>query len=80
MQKFRSYGKASGGSDKCSTGVCFDRGMGDFSSCKTKRTSPGGKFDSCANRNYVLTDYVLSESVKYVSQCDLILDQRFSCV
>ena len=30
--------------------------------------------------DYVLTDYVLSESVKYVSQCDLILDQRFLCV
>ena len=30
--------------------------------------------------DYVLTDYVLSESVKYVSQCDLILDQRVLCV
>ena len=39
-----------------------------------------GKFDSCANRNYVLTDYVLSESVKYVTQCDLILDQWFLCL
>ena len=36
-----------------------------------------GKFDSCTNRNYVLTDYELSGSTKYVSQCDLILDQRF---
>ena len=39
-----------------------------------------GRFDSCTNRNYVFNDYVLSESGKYVSQCDLILDQRFSCV
>ena len=34
-------------------------------------------FNSCTIRKYVLTDYVLSESVKYVSQCDLILDQSF---
>ena len=32
---------ASGGSDECSTGVCFDRGMGNFSSYKTKRMSFG---------------------------------------
>ena len=37
-------------------------------------------FDSCTIRNYVLTDYVLSESVKYVSQRDLILDHRVLCV
>ena len=54
--------------------------MGEFSSYKMKKNVVWGKFDSCANRNYVLADYVLSESVKYVSQCDLILDQRFSCV
>ena len=28
-----------------------------------------GKFDCCTNRNYVSTDYVLSECIKYVSQC-----------
>ena len=50
--------------------------MGDFSTYKTKRASSVEIFDSCKIRNYVLTDYVLSESVKYVSQCDLILDQR----
>ena len=38
---------------------------------KTKRTLSGGKLNSCTNRNYVLIDYVLSETVKYVSQCDL---------
>ena len=32
------------------------------------------------NLTVVQTDYVLSESVKYVSQCDLILDQRFLCL
>ena len=48
---------------------------------RTKRKNVvWGTFDSCKNRNYVLTDYVLSESVKYVSQCDLILDQGFLCV
>ena len=36
-------------------------------------------FDSYTIRNYDY-DYVLSESVKYVSQCDLILDQRVLCV
>ena len=50
-----------------------------FLRTKWKERRPG-KFDSCTNRNYVLTDYVLSESVKYVSQCDLILGQRFLCV
>ena len=61
---------------RISTGFCFDRGMGDFSSYKTKRTSSMEIFDTCTNRNYVLIDYVFSESVKYVSQCDLILDRR----
>ena len=51
-----------------------------FLRTKRKERRVWGKFDSCANRNYVLIDHMLSESVKYVSQCDLILDQRFLCV
>ena len=35
------YGKASGESDECSTGICFNRGIVDFSSYKTKSTSSG---------------------------------------
>ena len=38
-----------------------------FLRTKRKERRVWGKFDSCANRNYVLTNYVLSESVKYVS-------------
>ena len=82
VQNVRSYGSASVGCDECSIGVCFDWRMGDFSTYKTKRASSMEIFDSCTIRNYVLTDYVLSASVKCVtlSQCDLILDQRFLCV
>ena len=47
---------------------------------QNEKNAVWGKFDSCASRNYVLTDYVLSECVKYESHCDLILDQRFLCV
>ena len=38
------------------------------------------KLDSCKNRNYILINYLLSQSVQYVTYCDLILDQRFLCV
>ena len=54
--------------------------MGDFFFVQNEKNVVWGKFDNRTNRNYVLTDYVLSESVEYVSQCDLILNQRFSCV
>ena len=57
---------------------CFDHGLGIFSAYKAKKKNVvSGNVDSCINRNYVVTDYVLFESVKYVSQCDLILDQKF---
>ena len=60
--------------------ACFDRGMADFSSYKTKGTPSGENLTVMQTEITCLTDYVLSESVKYVSQCDLILDQRFLCV
>ena len=45
--------------------------------CSKRKECLCRKVDRCTSRNYVLTDYVLSESVKYVHQYDLILDQRF---
>ena len=60
-----------------STAFCFDRWLGGFCTYKTKRTLLREIWHLYANRNYVLTDYVLSESVEYVSQCNLILGQKF---
>ena len=51
-----------------------------FSAHKTKRTLSVELFDSCTIQNYVLTDYVLTESVKYVSQYDSILGRRVLCL
>ena len=47
-----------------------------ISTYKTKKNSSWEFVDNCTNRKYVPTDYVLTESVQYLSLYDLILDQR----
>ena len=50
---------------------------GWFFYVRNEKNVAWGKFERCTNRNYVLTDFVLFKSVKYVSQCYLIVDHRF---
>ena len=44
----------------------FGSWNGWFFFVQNEKNAVWGKFDSCTNRNYVLTDYVLSESVNLV--------------